>query len=264
MQRTRALEVLDGLMMSDGGLKRYEGGAYYEMVQSKSLAPRANNPLEQELLRQKSLQDHLKWEKWIADNVFTALEIPVSEGNPKIIPGYSKDDSCHWKGEPHNKVLLRTRLSPVLTRLHDEWYTGGKWVKRGSNWYLLGAVKRLPERLIRAIRIPILSLVHEFLGDGGSSWGRRPGYTYVLVSFSTACFTREEVSHLTLMLNNMGVATVKPHEEKVGKGSGLMIRLSAASNNTNHFMGLVEPHILEMFSDSESPSYKDMIKWRPE
>lgn len=259
LAKFRALEVLDGLLMSDGGLKRYEGGAYYEMVQSKSLSPRNSVPLEQERLKQESLRDHLKWEQWIADNVFAVLGISTSEKHPKIITG-------SWKGKPHLKAILRTCLSPLLTQLHNEWYSGGEWINHGTNWYLRGATKRIPERLMQASKLTTHTLVHEFLGDGGSSWSRRNGHCpYVQLTFSTGCFTDEEVSHLTLMLNNIGIATVKPNKDKkVERGSGLTIWLSATASNTNHFMGIVEPHILEIFGESGSPSYKDMIKWRLE
>lgn len=236
-----ALEAFDGLMLGDGGLVRHGGGARYCMKQSKHTIP---------------LSDHLKWLQWIVGNIFPPLGVVPSRGYPKITTRVCSA-GIH-KGELYQQADLVTHQSALLTELYNEWYANGEWVraKRGD-WYVRGARKVLPERLMEALVLPIRTLSLWFLGDGGS-------YKYfdILVDFSTHCFSTEEVSHLTCMLNSMGVATVKPERYNCGKGSGLVMKLSRTHDNTNHFMDLVEPTIMEIFGDSPSPSYKDMIKRR--
>lgn len=240
MTRDRALQIFDGVMLSDGGLIRYRGGARYHMGLAKPAI---------------SMTDHLKYEQWISDNVFAVLGIPVSEGHPRVATR-----SMLVRGKPYQYALLQTRQSLLLADLYDEWYSGGEWVGPEYGKYIRGALKVLPERLMKAEKLPTLTLAHWFLGDGGSSLACPRGYPQLQVTFSTNCFTEEEVYHLMAMLSDMGVTTVKPLRHETKKGSGLQIWLSTAGSNTDHFMDLVEPHVLEIFDDSGGPSYRDMIE----
>lgn len=253
-----AIQTLDGLMLGDGCLYRHKGGAYFVMTLSKSLASHNSDPIEQERLRRLSLPDHTKWEQWIIDNAFSVLGVPVSAGCPMI-------EARTYKERPHPCAKLLTRESSLLTDFYDEWHRGGEWVQnRQGSWYLHGRAKVLPARIMNASTLPTWSLVHWFLGDGGSSLCQWDGHSSrVRISFATCCFTEKEVYHLTSMLNNMGIVTIKPRQDRrVKKGSGLSIWLSSTAKNTDHFIDLVEPGITEIFGDSQSPSYKDKIKRR--
>lgn len=233
-----ATQVLDGLMLGDGNLQRYRNTAYYQMQQSKQTI---------------SLEDHIKWLCWLRDNVFKILDIKST------VKAYQKTVQ---DGRKHKTVLaasLWTERSLLLAKVYDEWYIGGEWTKRG---YIKGGVKVLAKQLTESPVLSVYQLAHWFLCDGGSSWHYYKGTkSAVYVSLSTHSFTKDEVYYLIHILSNMGVQTTKPYECIHKKGSGLIVWLS--QNSVNYFMSLIEPHILEIFSDSVGPSYIDMIKYRP-
>lgn len=260
MTKIEALEVMDGLLMGDFGIHRYRRGACGEISLSKILAPKSSP--SQDLLREKSLTDHMKWLQWITDNVFPPLGIEACTGHPRIATKV-RSTGKH-KGEVYRYAHLATHNSSSFEELYNEWYIGGEWVQRKQGtWYVRGATKKLPERIMQASTLPIPVLVQEFLGDGSSSRYHYKDQVYtVYISFSTQCFTSEEVYHLMGMLNNMSILTVKPYYDKRCATPGLTIILSQTAENTNRFMDLIEPGILEIFGDSESPSYKGMIKRR--
>lgn len=241
MNKEEAMQTLDGLMLSDGGIKRYVDNAVFSMSLCKQ-------PI--------TIEDHLKWEYWLKDNVFTAFNIMASV---KSYKGTSR-------GEEYTYAHLYTERSALLTQIYDEWYSGGKYLKPKSSreqtsaYYIKGAIKAMPKRLMVAQTLPILSLGSWFLGDGNSSWGRLGDPPTILAGFSTHSFTVDEVLHLTAMLNNMSIGTIKPNRQPHKSGSGLVIRLSQGT--VDYFMSLVEPHILEIFGDSKGPSYKDLIKYK--
>jgi len=238
--RAEALDVLDGLMLGDGNLDKHVSGARFLINLSKPSV---------------SLDDHLKYLRWIADNVFRALGVPVSKGYPRVL-------AKMYKGELYQYAQLSTLVSPLLETLHNVWYTGGEWTQEaGSGRRIRGATKVIPTQLIRALTLPLLALVHWFLGDGGSSLYNLDYPTPTVdMSLSTQGFSVVEVYHLMRMLNNAGIHTIKPHKDDISGGSGLKIRLSQGS--IDYFMSLVEPHVLEIFGDSVGPSYKDMIKYK--
>lgn len=241
MNNEGAMQVLDGLMLGDGNLVRFRNKVYYQMTQSKHTI---------------SIEDHLKWLYWLRDNVFAVLNIKATVSSPWIAYPVGVN-----KGRKHQVAHLRTERTSILVKFFDEWYTGGKWVtpkgheRFPSSYYVRGAAKVIPRRLMLASSLPVYSLTHFFLGDGGRSNSTTAN------SFSTFCFTGGEVYHLMSMLNNMGIGTVEPVAYTHKKGSGLAIYLSQTS--INYFMSLIEPHVLEIFGDSVGPSYKDMIKYRP-
>jgi len=237
MNIERARDALDGLMFGDGTLRRFPKTALYHMGQCKPTV---------------SLEDHLKWEYWLKDNVFSALGIKATA---RLRRGISK-------GKEYRFADMWTQASSLLAIVHDEWYTGGEWAKpRNSSPHVQGAVKRIPERLMSVSEMPISTLVQWFLGDGGSGWiGITNTCPAVHVQFSTHCFTKEEVYHLMDMLSGIGIVTTKPKQCKSAKGSGLVIRL--AQESINYFMDLVAPTIIEMFGDSVGLSYKDLLKYR--
>lgn len=233
MGKEKALQILDGLMLGDGNLQRYADTAVYHMSQSK---------------RPIVIDDHLKWEYWLKDNVFAALGITAT-----VKPYWRVYSSGPSEGQRYQLAQLWTESSTLLAGVYDEWYAGGCWSPGGSSHYMRGAVKNLPGRIMHAAELPIHSLVHWFLGDGGSSWHHLERVVpLVLSSFSAYKFTEREVSHLISMLNNVGVETTR----------GSKLRIYIAQDGVNHFMSLIEPYILEIFGDSVGSSYKDMIKYR--
>ena len=240
--RQEAQEVLDGLMLGDGSIRRYLNTAQYSMNQSKHTI---------------LLEDHLKWEYWLRDNVFAALSIHAA------VKPYRKKFSYVARLEVGFQVArLSTVLSPLLIESYDEWYCGGEWIgskkrKYGSK-YIRGATKVIPERIMEANAIPTRTLAHWFLGDGESSLENKNRLTpQVHIGLATYCFTKEEVYHLIFILNKMGLETTKPREQPHESGSGLGIRLTQGS--VNDFIDLVEDHIMEIFGDSPYSSYKDKI-----
>lgn len=252
MTRGEALQVFDGTMLGDGGLKKLKKGANFGMAFSKSLVPQKEIT---ELTRRLSLEEHIKYERWLSKNVFEVLGIPLSEGYPKILATVSK-------GKPVRKACLQTRQSPLLGSQFDEWYIGGEW-SDSMNYgkYIHGALKIVPHRIMQTSVLPALTLAHWFLQDGGSSWCRSgETLSYPRITISSDGFAVEEVLHLTAMLNTMGINTIGYGHQKCIKGSGLKIYLSSAGNNIDHFMDIIEPHVLEIFGDSRSPSYKDIMK----
>lgn len=230
MDKEKALQVLDGLLLGDGNLQRYRDTAVYHMSQSK---------------RPITMEDHLKWEYWLRDNVFAALGIKATAK-----PYWRTYSAGPCKGQKYQLAQLWTESSPLLAPIYDEWYCGGSWTVRG---YMCGAAKMLPRRLVEASLLQLDTIVQWFLGDGGSSWHHTerptPG---VMASFSAYRYTKEEVTHLACMLNNMGIKTT----------SGSKFRIHVAQDSINYFMSLIEPFVMEIFGNSVGPSYKDVIKYR--
>jgi hypothetical protein len=225
-------------MLGDGNLVRYKGGARYSIALSRASI---------------SLRDHLKYLQWIADNALKPLGIAPCRGHPKLRTVMRGD-------KPYAFAVLTTCLSPTLTSLYDEWYSGGGWVNKGTDLYIRGATKILPKRLLSSTVLPTLTLVPWFLEDGSSL--QYSGSPTIQVCFYTPAFSESEVSHLTTMLNNRGIVTIKPRKQDVVRGSGLSILL--AQSSVNQFMDLVEPTILSIFGDSKWPSYLKMVKRKPE
>lgn len=247
MSEREAWEVLDGLMLGDGGLTKHHKGVHYSMCQSKHTV---------------STGDHLKWEYWLRDNVFVALGIKAT-----VKLGQKTYSMGAKKGQKYLAAQLWTECTPLLVGLYSEWYWGGSWAAaKGyehylSAQYVRNAVKVVPPRIMEAPKLPTCSLAHWFLGDGGShrdARGDRPNT--VTTKLSTCGFSEQEVYRLIDMLGNMGIETGKPSHMETKRGSGLVICLTQSSND--YFMALVEPHIMEIFGDSTSPSYKDLIKYR--
>lgn len=246
-----AQEILDGSMLGDGSIYRWRNGSSYRINLSKPLVPRKDYT---ELARLNSLQEHLKYERWIVDNALAPLGVPIVKGCPKIL-------NSTYKGQLYKYAYLDTQQSPLLIDMYDEWYIGGEWVVPSyGKSYIRRATKRLPPRIMGAKVISLATLAHWFIEDGGSYWlsAIRPRIT-----FATPGFGEQEVYHLIDILNNMGVETIKPSKYKnIKAGSGLVIALSNIGYNIDHFMDLVEPYMNEIFGDSVGPSYKNMIKRR--
>lgn len=238
-----AWAAFDGLMLSDSGLLRREYGAAYNLNLSKP---------------QVSIADHLKYERWIKDNVLNLLNIPVCEGHPRVLT-YTR------KGELVPYARLESCSTPLLIEPYDDWYHGGQWVGPLGGRYIRGKTKKLPGRLMQADELLVPTLVHWFIGDGCCTLRVfRNGEPKVYVDFSVCNFTNSEVVHLMHMLNNVGILTTEPfRDNRVTRGSGLRLCLSSRTENSNRFMELIEPYMIQIFGDSTGPSYKDMVKRVP-
>jgi len=241
MNKKKAMEVFDGLMLGDGGLRRLPNTALYSQSQCKPGIP---------------IESHLLWLCWLRDNVFAVLGIRATVRT--YWGTYAKGLK---KGQKYQFAALWTECSSFLAELYDEWYTGGTWreYRKGTSIEIHNATKIVPKRLMEITVLPALSLAHWFFGDGGSSRHKNSLPT-IDVSLSTHCFSEGEVHCLTVILNNMGIKTIKPHRQKQDKGAGLQIRL--AQSSIDYFMSLIEPHTLEIFGGSLGSSYKDMIKYK--
>lgn len=244
MNEKEAWEVFDGLMLGDGGMRRYKNTARFYMNMSKHTI---------------SIEDHLKYEYWLRDNVFATLGIRASVSLGKQTNEDQVINGRLYKGKTCLKAHLFTESIPLLAEQWDKWYIGGEWAKSGRNTYIRDATLVLPEWIIKSHTLPTCSLTHWALGDGGSSRPKGQPST-VYVRFSAHCFSEGEVHHLIAILSNMGISTTKSSKEKCSKGSGLTIQL--AQESADYFVSLIEPHVLEIFSDSVSPSYKDIIKYK--
>ncbi len=247
--RQEAQEVLDGLMLGDGSLGKKQIGVYYSMGLSKALAPHKDVT---EQIREASLEEHLEYERWIRDKVFSILGIPIRNGHPRTY-------TSNLGGTPYKQAHLTTPYLPELEPLYNEWYKGGSWVTSGGiTPYVRGALKVVPSRLMSTSILASRTLAHWFLGDGGVHRALPPT---IYLSISTDGFTAVEVYHLMVMLNNMGILTLEPQKNKnAKKGAGLKIRV--AQSSVNHFMDLVEPHVLEIFSGLSGLLYKTRIMRR--
>lgn len=245
MNKQEALEVLDGLILGDGGITRLWRSAWFYMSMSKHTI---------------SIEDHLKYEYWLRDNVFTTLGIKATV---KLREATSRNQvylGRKYEDRKYQYAYLWTESVPLLADCWDEWHSGGEWKKDNSHTRKRGASIRLPERFYKDFMLSTSALTHWFLGDGDSSRDKRY-LSIVNTGFSTDCFNKAEIHHLMNMLNNIGILTIKPSGQRnPGKGSGLSINL--AQQTVDDFMDLVAPHILEIFHDSESPSYKDIIKYK--
>lgn len=233
-----AMQVLDGLMLGDGHLKRFPNTALYTMGQSKSSVP---------------ISYHLKYGYWLRDNAFAALGIKVTV----------KPTDAISKGRAYTYANLWTQSSSLLASVYDEYYFGGEWVKRNkSSAEMHHAAKRIPERLMLADKIPTLTLAHWFLGDGESSWANIDYYTpSIHAGFSTHCFSEVEVERLRVILGNMDIKTDKigiRQYQKHGWGARILI----SQYSIDHFMNIIEQPIMNIFGDSIGPSYKDMVKYK--
>lgn len=244
MNEKEALEVIDGLLLGDGGLTKHLRGVRYSMCQSKHTI---------------SIDDHLKWEYWLRDNVFIALGIGATVGLT-----YKTYSIGEKKGEKYPAAQLCTECTPLLEVLFDEWYDGGVWwaakgyEHRPSALYVRSAVKVIPGRVLNLSSLSPHLLTHWFLGDGGSHYGS--GRKGVTTKFATCGFTEHEVHRLMGILNNMGIRVGKPSHQDTRRGSGLSICLRQEGSEV--LMSLLEPHIMEIFGGSIGPSYKDMVKYK--
>lgn len=250
LNEKKAMKVLDGLILGDGGLVRFRTGVYYAMSLSKPLVPRKDDT---ELIREISLVEHIKYEQWLVENVFEPLSIPICKGHPRVVTTTSH-------GRPYKAATLTTGQSSILTNLYEEHYAGGEWVRKGANVYVRGARKIFPARILRSPALEVATLTHLFIGDGISYWHPWPRPQ---IGLSVMGYSEGEVQYLVKVLSDMGVVTTKLSKDKsVVCGSGLTILIAQCS--VNHFLDVVEPGILEIFKDSRSPSYKDMIKRKPD
>ena len=253
-----ALQIIDGLMLGDGTLRRQRRDAEFRLGQSKSLVRRID---KNEQNMETSVYEHLKYEQWLSDHVFLPLNIKLRKGCPKIVQYVSK-------GKPYKSAMLDTYQCPLLGSLYNEWYIGGTVARCGCNEYVHGATKVIPQRLMQSDILPIPTLVHFFIGDGCTCWDSlKRKIAIPAIRLALHDFSKEEVTHIADMLRKLNIDTNNPIKQKVQRGSGLSLHI--AQHSVNPFMDIVEPYINEIFG-SDSLCYKHMIlrrtvrsiKWR--
>ncbi len=227
---SKEMQIFDGVMLGDGGLTRYNGGALFYMNLSKTSKD-----------GRLTMGDNIAWLACVKDECLALLGVGVSDVYPKL----------NWyrsRGKLFQAAWLRSRQSNFLTEQHSRWYAQtGEWAQSSRQWYRRGDTKALPSGLT----LSPVTLAHWFIGDGGSYRDkRRP--TTVQVNLSVCCFTEVEVYLLTEMLNEMGVATTKPGlHKRVVKGSGLVIYI--AQRSVDDFFDIIAPHM---------PSHTGALQYR--
>lgn len=99
MDDVKALEVIQGCLLSDGSLVKPNAGglARFSMDLSGS--------------------DHIDWLFLIKD-ALTVLGIPVSDTYPKVAERTSR-------GKPYTECFLQSRMNTLLLEMYLEWYDGG-------------------------------------------------------------------------------------------------------------------------------------------
>ena len=96
-----ATQILDGVLLSDGGLRRYSRRALFQLSQSG--------------------EEHMDWLLYLRDKCLIPLEVPISAGYPKAFK-YSS------RGKPYTHCVLSTRLSSTLLSDYYRWYPNGEKV----------------------------------------------------------------------------------------------------------------------------------------
>jgi len=96
-----AAQILDGVLLSDGYLRRYNKRALFQLTQSGI--------------------EHMDWLFYVRDKCLVPLGIPISLG-------YPKDFRYTSKGKPYVHCMLSSKLSPSLLSDYYTWYPDGKKV----------------------------------------------------------------------------------------------------------------------------------------
>ncbi len=225
------LEIFDGVMLGDGSLTRRFYGVRLHMSQSKTSKD-----------GRLTMEDNFAWLAYIKNDCLLPLGVEVSDTFPVF---YAR---CRKSG-PYQSVDLSSWQSNFLAEQYRRWYAPtGEWVgdKSVSSRYRRGDTKITP----RDLALSPITLTHWFIGDGGSNWTKTRPST-VIVSLATCCFTEEEVCRLTTMLNEMGIATIKPKMFPTKKGSGLVIYI--AQESVDFFFDLIAPYM---------PSHKGLLQYK--
>lgn len=210
------MQIFDGVMLGDGCLDRYTSS-------SRLLVNLSKTSKDGRL----TAEDNIAWLRFIKNECLIPLGVEVSGMYPKLYSSQSRE-------KPYQAARLSSRSSSLLAEQHDRWYAStGEWARGG---YRRGDTKVVP----RDFTLSPATLAHWFIGDGGSTL-YRTSPSFVRVTLATCCFTGEEVYRLITMLNDMGVATVKPHRLPTKKGSGLVIIIAQAS--VDDFFDIIAPHM---------------------
>jgi len=199
-----ALELFDGVMLSDGSLclPLHRRSAHFQMNLSS--------------IRGKlKAEDLLGFLAHVAE-ALKVIGVGISPRSPKECWG------TDHAGSRYSYFRLCTLSSPFLTAEHRRWYPT--------------EVKEVPRDLV----LTPISLAYWFMGDGKY---RRYDCTASSEELSTVGFNIQSIGLLEGQLHNLGILdTSRWHYQHVRKGAGIAIAVLQASSNK--FMELVRPYIV--------------------
>lgn len=212
-RRQEAEEVLDGVMLGDGGLVARGGSAYFDAA----LSCRDGRIPVSGLLE---YLQHLK------DECFDVLSVEAREGHP-VIRERVRTSGIHV-GETYECASLATKTSAVLALYHHRWYNGGRY-------------KEVPVDLV----LTPISLAHWFMGDGTSC--RAQHYPTVYCEFSTQGFRICGIEVLEDQLRQSGITHIgrKLRYGPAVRGSG--VKITILQDSLDDFMDLVDPYVIEPY-----------------
>lgn len=216
-----AMVKLRATIVSDGGLYLNGRNAHFCL----SLSDNKDNLVQRELI---PIEDLLKFLHRFVAEVLGPLGIELCDGHPRIELHITKSKDGGWLPG----VLLTTRNSEFLTRLHHEYYPDGS--------------KIIPESFV----LTGVFLAWFFMFDGISMWNGTGG-PGVYVRLCTHGFDLRSVELFEEQLHKIGINTGRTYVS-VEKGAGIMITILAGS--TDHFMKIIDPYVIT--------PYRYKIKYR--
>jgi len=191
VNRRRALEAFEGMMLGDAGLRMPRGGdnAFFDIAKSGRKLKIPTPKL-------------LKYLRHVG-RVLAQLGIESCDGHPKV---FTRTDA---RGSSYDYCDLSTRTCSFLTGQYHRWYPCG--------------VKEVPS----SFALTPVSLAYWFMDDGSSS---RDGVT-VRAKLAANCFSLDSVQLLEAELGKLGLLTRREKYMNKGSGAGIRIVVRALSTD---------------------------------
>lgn len=223
VQRYKAWQIFDGLMLGDAGLTRQGNGCFFSinLSDTKKLKTRGRITPEQFCSYLVGIKEHLQH-----------LGIEFSTLFPKTYVSES-----HSK--PYVSACLKSLNSPYLLESYPKWYIGGEWHRVGYHKCFTGAEKVVREDL----ELTTLSLAYWFMCDGSANPVRHL-YDEVDPRFHTEGFCESSVGYLKSQLHKLGIEAELYHQSCRGV---MYPYLDIRKDSTNTFMGLIDPYVVEPY-----------------
>lgn len=197
-----ANQVFDGTMLSDASVKCTGVSALFCISQAGV--------------------EHIDWLQVIKDS--------LSKGGIKFSDIYPKTYTKTIKGKPHLDSYLYSSSCPELVEQYFRWYAGGQLHETPPNKRYVGARKVVPADL----EITPIVLAHWFMGDGSSSWMKAK---HVIASFSTCCFSVDEVEFLIEEMKELNIDAYR------GTNGGSPVIQIGKDKSIVQLMGIIEPYL---------------------
>jgi len=220
-----AMQALRGVVLSDGSLALPAQNAFFYIGLSdnrEDLVQREQIPIE-ELLA-------FLWH--LVTTVLVPLGVEPCSGHPKIRLYKKPGVDSRVPG-----VVLKTRVSELLTGLYSQYYYAGK--------------KIVPE----GIPLTNISLAYLYMLDGNSSWEDRGGPA-VSVYLCTQGFDLHSVELLEKQLHNFDINTGRAHT----KGGDSKIEITILQNSVDCFMSIVEPYMVPPYVYKVKRRRKELVE----